>query len=241
MNQSPEIDKIAPALRAAMVRMTGVVKDSKNPHFKNDYASLEAVIETSRPVLSEGNMCAIQGVGAFDGRAIAITTRILHDSGQWIESEASIPLAKLDAQGAGSAITYGRRYALMAMLGLAPVDDDGQAASAPVAPRQAPQNGLGTEPRDTGPGSIDGIDWWEAQGSGASPAAAKRDEAMMEDAAAARTAFRDAQHEDEWHHAVATWGPKIIPMPKAWRSTLRDEADTAAIRLNIFPANRKPK
>ena len=112
---------------------------------------------------------------------------------------------------------------------------------APVAPRQAPQNGLGTEPRDTGPGSIDGIDWWEAQGSGASPAAAKRDEAMMEDAAAARTAFRDAQHEDEWHHAVATWGPKIIPMPKAWRSTLRDEADTAAIRLNIFPANRKPK
>lgn len=241
MNQSPEIDKISPALVECLSNLLGVKKDSKNPHFKNDYASLEAVIDHARAQLWAHKLAVLQGVGSFDGKAIAITTRILHESGQWIESEAQIPLTKFDAQGAGSAITYGRRYALMAALGLAPVDDDGQAASAPVAPRQAPQNGLGTEPRDTGPGSIDGIDWWEAQGSGASPAAAKRDEAMMEDAAAARTAFRDAQHEDEWHHAVATWGPKIIPMPKAWRSTLRDEADTAAIRLNIFPANRKPK
>jgi hypothetical protein len=230
MNQSAEIDKIAPALRAAMVRMTGVVKDSKNPHFKNDYASLEAVIETSRPVLSEGNMCAIQGVGAFDGRAIAITTRILHDSGQWIESEASIPLAKIDAQGAGSAITYGRRYALMAMLGLAPVDDDGQAASAPTAPRQAPANGLGTEKRDTGAGSIDGKDWYGCSGPGLSPAEAKR-QGLDKDYDEIRDGLRGALNSDGLGEIARTYAASIATMPKAWRTILRDEADTRHAEL----------
>jgi hypothetical protein len=225
MNQSPEIDKISPALVKALGSLTGVVKDSKNPHFKNDYASLEAVIETSRGVLNDNDLCVIQGVGAFDGKAIGITTRLLHGSGQWIDSEASIPLAKLDAQGAGSAITYGRRYALMAALGLAPVDDDGQAASAPTAPRQAPANGLGTEKRDTGAGSIDGIDWWGCSGPGLSPAEAKR-QGMDKDMEEIRHSLRDAPTKDSLRDVVTSVKANVSTMPHAWRTLLREEADT---------------
>jgi hypothetical protein len=225
MNQSPEIDKISPALVKALGSLTGVKKDSKNPHFKNDYASLEAVIETSRGVLNDNDLCVIQGVGAFDGKAIGITTRLLHGSGQWIDSEASIPLAKLDAQGAGSAITYGRRYALMAALGLAPVDDDGQAASAPTAPRQAPANGLGTEKRDTGAGSIDGKDWWGVSGPGLSPAVAKRTEGLEQLFNDLRHAFKDTPTMETWKALCSDNNAQISTMPQTWRTILRDEAD----------------
>jgi len=230
MNQSPEIDKISPALVECLSNLLGVKKDSKNPHYKNDYASLEAVIDHARAQLWTHKLAVLQGVGSFDGKAISITTRILHESGQWIESEAQIPLTKFDAQGAGSAITYGRRYALMAALGLAPVDDDGQAASAPVAPRQAPANGLGTAPRDTGAGSIDGVDWWGCSGPGLSPAEAKR-QGLEADYNELRHALKDTPTKETWQDLCRTYAAGIATMPKTWRTTLRDEADTRLAEL----------
>ena len=128
MKTSETISQIAEALLNAQGRMEGVVRDSENPFHKNKYASLEAVIATVKPVLQAHDLCFVQFPGRVENDCITVTTRIMHISGEWIESDAQIPLAKKDAQGAGSAITYLCRYSLMAALGVPPVDDDGESA-----------------------------------------------------------------------------------------------------------------
>jgi len=116
--------------------VSGVVKDSANPHFRNRYASLEAVIDAARPALQANGLAFSQAPGALVDGAIEITTMIFHTSGQWQRSTLHVPLTKKDAQGVGSALTYGCRFSLMAILGLPPVDDDGEAASRPAPARQ---------------------------------------------------------------------------------------------------------
>lgn len=128
MRSSESLTKISPALVAVLAELQGVVKDAKNPHFKNDYASLESVVETVRPALAKHELGVIQGPGELHGNALTVTTRIIHASGEWIESDLQVPLVKADPQAAGSAITYARRYGLMAMLSLPALDDDGEAA-----------------------------------------------------------------------------------------------------------------
>lgn len=128
MKTSDTISQIAEALLNAQGRMEGVVRDSENPFHKNRYASLEAVIATVKPVLQAQDLCFVQFPGRVENDCITVTTRIMHISGEWIESDAQIPLTKKDAQGAGSAITYLCRYSLMAALGVPPVDDDGESA-----------------------------------------------------------------------------------------------------------------
>lgn len=155
IEMSADLDKIAPALHAAQGLMTGVVKDAKNPHFRNNYATLEAVVEAARPGLQANGLSVTQApAGIVDG-SLAITTMLLHSSGQWLRSTLHVPLGqKRDAQAVGSAISYGRRYALMAVLGLPSVDDDGQAASA-LAPRQEqPQ-----QPAERSRVSAEGREW----------------------------------------------------------------------------------
>lgn len=126
---SAEIQHIAAALLAFQAEATGVVKDSKNPHFKNRYASLEAVVDEARPVLQRVGISWMQAPGTINGGNIGMTTLLMHAaSGQWISSDMEIPLGKQDPQGAGSALTYAQRYALMATLGLPPVDDDAESA-----------------------------------------------------------------------------------------------------------------
>lgn len=126
---SPEINHIAAALLQFQSSATGVVKDSKNPHFKNRYASLEAVIDEARPKLQAAGIAWLQAPGHITNGNLALTTILMHAaSGQWISSTMEIPLGKNDPQGAGSAITYSSRYALMATLGLPPVDDDAEGA-----------------------------------------------------------------------------------------------------------------
>ena len=132
MKSSDTLGAISPALVKALGELRGVAKDSKNPHFKNDYASLEAVIETARPVLAAHGLAFMQGLGEYVGGAMTVSTRILHESGEWIESDFQMPVAKSDPQGTASASTYARRYSLMGILGLPAVDDDGEAATAPV-------------------------------------------------------------------------------------------------------------
>jgi len=129
IEQSVEIGAIAKALLTAQAQLGGVVRDSKNPHFKSAYASLESVIQHAKPALQSAGVAFTQAPGAIVDGAIEITTMLMHgDTGQWLRSTVHVPLAKRDPQGVGSAITYGCRYALMATLGLPPVDDDAEAA-----------------------------------------------------------------------------------------------------------------
>jgi hypothetical protein len=92
---------------------------------------LSSVIEAARGPLTENGIAFLQAPGVFDEGGIPITTTLVHSSGEWISSTLVLPVAKRDPQGVGSAITYGCRYSLMAMLGLPPVDDDGNATMAP--------------------------------------------------------------------------------------------------------------
>lgn len=144
MKSSDSLAKISPALVKALSAMEDVTKDAQNPAFKRDgkatgYASLGAVIEASKPILSAHGLAVMQGGGAYTSGALAITTRIIHESGEWIETTMEIPLAKADPQGAGSGVSYGRRYALMAILNMTAVDDDGNAATRPQPPPSEPK------------------------------------------------------------------------------------------------------
>jgi hypothetical protein len=143
MNASPTITAIAPALVAAVGELAPVSKDATNPAFRNRYATLDSMMEQVRPVLARHGLAVLQSVTHPEtdaGRVvgIAVETRVLHTSGEWIAGLVTLPVEKSTAQGTGSAISYGRRYGLSALLGLTAEDDDGQAASAPKpAPARA--------------------------------------------------------------------------------------------------------
>jgi hypothetical protein len=137
MNKSDQINEIALALSKAQSQIKGVMEDSVNPHFKNKYASLQSVIDACRDQLATNGLAVthlLTDLSCYTMDFVTIETVLMHSSGQWISSTFSVPVSKKDAQGFGSAITYARRYSLMAALNLAPTDDDGQAAAA-AAPK----------------------------------------------------------------------------------------------------------
>jgi len=138
LEHSTEIDKICAALSKAQGAMEGAVKDRQNPHFKNEYATLASVIEAVRGPLRDNELAFIQASGEMVDGSLPIETRIVHSSGQWFKSVLPMPVGQKTAQAVGSALSYGRRYALMSILGVPSVDDDGEAAS-----QGAPQNGGG--------------------------------------------------------------------------------------------------
>lgn len=140
MNTSQTIEKIAPALHKAQIEMKGAVKDSTNPHFKSKYADLGSVIDAVKSALHKHGIVYVQGVEDADN-GVAIETRLIHTSGEWISSTLRIPATKQDAQGYGSAITYGRRYGLQAMCGVPAEDDDGNAATATAPAKITPRAG----------------------------------------------------------------------------------------------------
>ena len=95
-----------------------------NPFFKSKYAPLSDVLNAVRPILSKNGLSVLQSPSG-DGEHIIVTTTLIHSSGEWIESpELVLKADKATAQGAGSAITYARRYALSAILGISSEDDD---------------------------------------------------------------------------------------------------------------------
>ena len=118
------------ALLRAQGQMRGVGKDGQNPHFKSRYATLENVTETIRPVLQECGVLFVQAPGGVDEHGVmSLTTTLIHaESGETFSTTIGVPLVKRDPQGVGSAITYACRYSLMALLGLPPIDDDGESA-----------------------------------------------------------------------------------------------------------------
>jgi hypothetical protein len=129
MNTSEHIGKIAPALLRAQRAITFAVKDSKNPQFRSTYADLSSVIDATKPALNEAGISFVQMPAPSEPGTLALTTRLIHETGEWIESTATCPLQKHDPQGYGSAITYLRRYSLASAVGLYQDDDDGNAAS----------------------------------------------------------------------------------------------------------------
>jgi len=128
---SGEIGEIAAALVAAQAKFGAAVKDSANPAYRSKYADLSSCIEATQKSLSENGIAVLQAP-QLDGQMVTITTRLQHKSGQWYESDLTLPAVqreRFDAQSVGSAITYGRRYSLQAILNLATADDDGNLAS----------------------------------------------------------------------------------------------------------------
>lgn len=130
MNCSEKIDLLAGALTAFQNEIKDPARDADNPFFKSKYVTLDDLLRQVRPVLAKNGLSFIQVPGG-DGKSITVKTILMHVSGQWIETEPfSMIAAKTDPQGAGSAVTYGRRYALSAVLGVAwDDDDDGNKAS----------------------------------------------------------------------------------------------------------------
>lgn len=128
MKTSESIAKIAAALVKAQAAIEYASKTAANPHLKNKYADLGDVIQAVKPALVANGIAYLQLPCEAPLGEIRLTTRLIHESGEWIEETMSIPCTKADPQGAGSAITYARRYALAAVTGLYQDDDDGQAA-----------------------------------------------------------------------------------------------------------------
>jgi hypothetical protein len=233
MKTSETQARLASALVKALSEMTGAAKDSKNPHFKNSYASLESVIDAARPVLAAHGLAFMQGLGEYVNGAMTVSTRIIHESGEWIESDFQMPVGKPDPQGTASASTYARRYSLMSILGLPAVDDDGEAAM----PRNQPQAAVAPAqgPRTPAPGTIsiqpEGEDWYGAEGAGVlSAAQAKKD------------GWGDAL--DKWLGLIPLipslndlrdWcnenGEDIKRLPKGWRIMLREAVDARRAEL----------
>lgn len=129
---SLETDKLFAAFALAQSEFTPVFKNGFNPHFKNSFADIGSIKASTDPALHKHGLAIVQNVGAADG-GVCITTRLIHGSGQWMETDpAFFPAAKQDSQGMGSATSYGRRYQLAALLSIsAEDDDDGNAASKP--------------------------------------------------------------------------------------------------------------
>lgn len=131
MVKSESIANLAKSLATVQASLTPAKKDSTNPFFNSKYADLSSVWESCRELLAKNGLSVIQGNRVGANNTVIVETILAHESGEWIQSELSMPLAKNDPQGVGSAITYGRRYGLAAMIGIvADVDDDGNAASA---------------------------------------------------------------------------------------------------------------
>lgn len=128
MKTSDSIKAIAPALLQAQKAITFAGKNAKNPHFKNSYADLSAVIDAIKESLNNADIVFVQTPSPSDDGRLHLTTRLIHASGEWIEDTAVAPLPKQDPQGFGSAMTYLRRYSLASICGLYQDDDDGEGA-----------------------------------------------------------------------------------------------------------------
>ena len=144
MNQTPEIAALATALVEARKEFKPAIKDSENPAFRSKYVGLDTAVEATDSALAKHGLTILQMPQAnLMDQSVTITTRLLHKTGQWIEGDLTLPVKGqrgFDAQAVGSAITYGSRYALMAMLGISTVDDDGNGAVGGPDPKQMPMD-----------------------------------------------------------------------------------------------------
>jgi hypothetical protein len=211
----------AKAFVAAQMATEAVKKAASNPHFKSKYADLSEVVEATVPALNANGIAVIQSPG-YDGELVSITTTLLHESGATVTGVLRMRPTKNDPQGVGSAITYGRRYSLLAMTGAAPEDDDGNAASA--KPVGAPKN-LSVHQ--------EGDDWWGADGPGMGAAQAKREgwgDKLDEWLGFVPTIPTAAA----WKEWCAENADDIKRLPKGWRIQLREEVEVRGRELGAI-------
>jgi hypothetical protein len=201
---------LAKAFVAAQKATESVKKAATNPAFKSKYADLAHVVEGVIPALNAAGVGVLQ-FPAFDGQMVSVTTTLLHESGSSVTSTLAMRPTKNDPQGVGSAITYARRYSLLAMTGAAPEDDDGNAASAPR--------------KDYGPASVSD-DFHGADGSrGKSSYAAKKD-GTDKRFNELRAEIADLESPAACGAWAAARAEEIKAMPESWRKELRGELDT---------------
>lgn len=131
MKTSEQMTKMPAALLKAQATITFAAKGSVNAHFKNKYADLAAVIDAVKSALNDNGIAFVQTASPSQDGFLNLTTRLIHESGEWIEDTLTMPLQKCDPQGYGSAMTYARRYSLAAITGLYQDDDDGNQACRP--------------------------------------------------------------------------------------------------------------
>lgn len=143
MNQSEQINELASALIKVQANLKPVPKDSENPFFHSHYADLTSIWETIRKPLTDNGLCVVQTNSGNTCESITVDTMLLHTSGQWIKGSLTLKASKIkmskqnpsqveseiiDPQSMGSALTYARRYALAAIVGVCPEDDDAEGA-----------------------------------------------------------------------------------------------------------------
>jgi hypothetical protein len=137
--------KASAAFVRAQAGFGAILKTSINPHFNSRFAKLDACIEAVIDSLHKNGLALLQKTHEYE-KGVAVETILMHESGEQISGGIfAVPANKQDPQGYGSALTYARRYSLMAVCGIAPEDDDGNAASKPKKPMQIPANTAGQD------------------------------------------------------------------------------------------------
>lgn len=167
--RSETITKLAAALVKFHSEVSRIEKDSTNPHYRNKYASLDGIIDEIRPILTKNGLAVIQMPGG-DGEKFTMTTMLIHESGEWIESDPIVmhPV-KNDPQGIGSCTTYARRYSLAAFLSLnTGEDDDG--------------NGSSTTPQDVGQRKIEELKQKTQQNQASKPSQVNANVSLISEA-----------------------------------------------------------
>lgn len=135
--QSEKVDLISKALIHAWDKIKTAKKQAENPFFHSKYADLGAVVEACKGALISSDLVPVQSTTMIDGKLVLVTT-IYHSSGQWIRGYLGVNPVKNDPQAVGSAMTYARRYALSALVGLTTEeDDDGESAMGRTPARQS--------------------------------------------------------------------------------------------------------
>lgn len=182
MKSSENIANLAAALSIVQQHITPVVKDRTNPHFRNNYATLAAIMESVRPLLAGHGLSIVQGGGSpvsnNDGNVIgiAVETMLLHSSGEYITSAIVLPVERPSPQTIGSAITYGRRYGVAAVLALTTEEDDdaNHATAANANPTATRSQAGGTAPAGAAPSPTAPSTAPTAPSTGSSASAAKK-------------------------------------------------------------------
>lgn len=131
--QSENIAELAAALSKAQASITGALKDSANPFFKSKYADLASCWDACRKQLTDNGLSVIQTTDIV-ADTVVVRTTLAHSSGQWVSGILPVKGKDDGPQAQGSGITYARRYALAAIVGLAQIDDDAEAAQGRSGP-----------------------------------------------------------------------------------------------------------
>jgi hypothetical protein len=136
MERSGSIAKLAEALSKAQGELEGAKKAGFNPYFRSKYADLESTWDACRPALAKHGLSVVQMPFNINNTGmIGVETILMHESGEWISGSISLRMEEeTNPQNAGSILTYLRRYSLQGAVGIAPEDDDANAAAGrPVA------------------------------------------------------------------------------------------------------------